>query len=182
MSTEIIDAKRFNFQTILLVEDNEDDVFIMRSTFRKTGIPNPLQVVPDGEAAIAYLRGDGVYSEPEKYPLPAILLLDLNMPKKNGLEVLQWVRSQPHLKRLTVHILTASTRTVDVQRAYEYGANCYLVKPSKIEALVEMVRSWHQLAQFSAFSALTSRSTTIPAAPHLWKDDLPVSPAGTAAA
>src|SRR5439155_5314291 len=86
-SGSIIDRSQFNRQTILLVEDNDDDVFIMQNTFRRSGIPNPLQVVSDGEQAIDYLKGTGPYSDREKYPLPVILLLDLNMPKKNGFEL-----------------------------------------------------------------------------------------------
>jgi len=153
-SGSIIDRSQFNRQTILLVEDNDDDVFIMQNTFRRSGIPNPLQVVSDGEQAIDYLKGTGPYSDREKYPLPVILLLDLNMPKKNGFELLQWIREQPDLKRTTVHIFSASSRTVDVERAFDLGANAYLVKPSKVEALIEMVKAWHSLAQFNLFPAL----------------------------
>src|SRR5438045_7015899 len=102
-SSSIIDRTMFNSQTVLLVEDNDDDVFIMQNIFRKCGVPNALQVVPDGEAAIAYLSGAGQYSDRQKHPLPAILLLDLNMPKRNGFDVLQWARSQPNMTWTTVH-------------------------------------------------------------------------------
>ena len=149
--SSIIDQSMFNHQTILLADDNEDDVFIMQSGFRKAGVLNPLQVVDDGEQAIAYLNGDGEFANREKFPLPVIVLLDLNMPRKGGLEVLEWMRGNPTLKRTTVHIVTASSRTVDVERAFDLGANAYIVKPSKMEALVEMIRAWHKLAQFAVF-------------------------------
>jgi CheY-like chemotaxis protein len=141
----------FNRHTILLVEDNEDDVFIMQSAWRKADIPNPLQSVLDGELAISHLSGEGPYSDRARYPLPIVILLDLNMPKKNGFEVLEWLRQHPRLRRLTVHILTASTRKEDIDRAFDRGANGYLIKPSRVEALVDMLKAWHTLAQSSAF-------------------------------
>jgi CheY-like chemotaxis protein len=152
----IIDFSRFNRQTILLVEDDEDDVLLMQTAFREADVPNPLRVVGDGEQAIAYLQGEGSYGDRRQYPLPVVILLDLNMPKKSGLEVLEWLRKQPGLRRTTVHILTASSRSVDVTRAFDLGANAYLVKPSKLQALFEMVRTWHRLAQFEIFPALRS--------------------------
>jgi CheY-like chemotaxis protein len=144
----------FNRQTVLLVEDNDDDVFLMQSMFRKSGIPNPLEIATDGEQAIAYLKGEGTYGDRQKYPQPVIVLLDLNMPRKSGLEVLEWIRRQNSLRRLTVHILSASDRSVDVERAFDLGANAYIVKPGRIQALVEMLKAWHTFAQFSVFPAL----------------------------
>lgn len=161
-SDSIIDRSVSNRQTILLVEDNDDDVLIMLSTFRKAALPNPVQVVSNGEQAVAYLNGEGRYSDRERFPLPVIILLDLNMPRKNGLEVLQWMREQPRFNRTTVHILTASSRKVDVESAFELGANACIVKPSRIEALVEMVKAWHTLAQFSAFPATKGLPTPRP--------------------
>ena len=150
-SEAIIDRATFNQQTILLVEDNEDDVFIMQNAFRRASVPNPLQVVGDGDQAIAYLQGEGMYSDRQRYPLPIVILLDLNMPRKNGLEILGWLRQQPGLKRAAVHILTASSRQADIERAFDLGANAYIVKPSKVEALVEMLKAWHSSSQFQAF-------------------------------
>jgi CheY-like chemotaxis protein len=76
------------------------------------------------------------------------------MPKKNGFEVLEWLRQQPALKRITVHILTASTRKEDIDRAFDLGVNGYLIQPSRVEALVDMLKAWHTLAQSSAFPVL----------------------------
>jgi CheY-like chemotaxis protein len=144
----------FDRRTILLVEDNEDDVFIMQTAWRKAELANPLQVVSDGEEAISYLRGDGVYGDRRKHALPVVIFLDLNMPKKNGFEVLQWLRQQPGLKGITVNILSASSRGEDVTHAFDCGANVYLVKPSKIEALVEMLKAWRSLGRFSVFPSI----------------------------
>ena len=141
----------FSQRTILLVEDNDDDVFIMQNTFKRASVANPVQVVMDGEQAISYLKGEGPYADRARFPLPAIILLDLNMPKKSGFEVLQWIRQEPRLSKLTVHILTASSRPVDVERAAELNANAYLIKPGRMEQLLEMVQSWHTLSRFAAY-------------------------------
>jgi CheY-like chemotaxis protein len=156
MEAPIIDRSVYDYQTILLVEDNEDDVFLMRNVFRKASVPNPLQVAMDGEQAIGYLSGEGSYSDRVKFPLPVIILMDLNMPKKNGLEVLQWIREHPSLKTLTVHMLTTSTRPSDVELAASLGANAYLVKPGKIEELQEIVKAWTTVNSFAAYPALRS--------------------------
>jgi len=148
-----IDRTSFARQTILLAEDNEDDVVIMRAALEKAGIKNPVQVVADGEQALAYLRGEGEYADRAKHPLPIMLLLDLKMPKRTGLEVIEWIRHNDALKRLTVHILSASTRAADVTRAAELGANAYLIKPSRYDDLVAMLAAWNQLAQYQALPA-----------------------------
>jgi CheY-like chemotaxis protein len=85
-------------KTILLVDDSENDIDLMRMAFRKAEVNSPLQEVHNGEEAITYLKGEGIYSDREKYPLPSVMLLDLNMPMKNGFDVLSWVRTQPALK------------------------------------------------------------------------------------
>jgi len=127
-------------QTILLVEDDPNDVFLIQRAFRKANL-GLLQVVGDGEAAVAYLSGVGVYADREKYPLPILLLLDLKLPLKSGLEVLAWVRQQSQVARLLVVVLTSSRETVDLKRAYALGTNSYLVKPVAFNALLEMVQS-----------------------------------------
>jgi CheY-like chemotaxis protein len=147
----------FNSQTILLVDDNEDDVFIMQSVFQKLQIPNPIQTITDGDDAIAYLNGDGRYSDRTRYPLPTVVLLDLNMPRRNGFEVLAWIRAQPTLKNLTVYILSASMRQVDVEQALALGANWYLIKPSQLEALIDLMAAWHCVARHSGFAVAGQR-------------------------
>jgi CheY-like chemotaxis protein len=138
-------------QTILLVDDSENDLLFMRRAFKKAQSSIPLQEVCNGEEAIAYLKGDGLYSDRNKFPLPRMVLLDLNMPKKDGFEVLTWVRAQPVLKRLAIIVLSASTRAPDVDRAFDLGATSFLVKPSNLESLTAMVRcldSWVKINEF----------------------------------
>jgi CheY-like chemotaxis protein len=101
---------------------------------------NALRIVRDGEQAIDYLSGKGSYSQRDRYRLPFLLLLDLKMPGMDGFEVLQWVRSEPNLKRLLVVVLTSSNLQADVDRAYESGANSYLVKPVEFDAMVTMIQ------------------------------------------
>jgi len=131
----------FKHYSILLVEDDPNDIILIKRAFEKTRITNPLQVVEDGEEAISYLAGKGRYADREKYPLPMLLLLDLKLPRKSGHEVLEWLCQQPILKRLTVVVLTSSQQSSDINRAYDLGANSYLVKPVTFDALVEMVKT-----------------------------------------
>lgn len=123
---------------ILLAEDNEVDVLLTRRAFAKAGLLNPLHVVSDGEEAIAYFCGAGKYSNRAEYPLPVLMLLDLKMPKKNGLEVLRWIRAQPSLRALRVIVLTTSDLFLDVNLAYQLGANSYLVKPVEFDHFVRI--------------------------------------------
>jgi CheY-like chemotaxis protein len=127
--------------TILLVEDDENDVLLIQRAFRKVKLSNPMQVVNDGEEAIAYLRGDFAYSDRERNPLPVMILLDLKLPRIGGHDVLKWLRSQEALKRIPVVVLTSSKESADVNRAYDLGANSYLVKPVQFEALINMVKN-----------------------------------------
>lgn len=126
---------------ILLAEDRDDDVLLIRRAFERANFLNPLYVVRDGEEAIAYLKGEGKFSNREEYPLPTLLLLDLKMPRKNGFEVLEWVRQQPGLNALRVVVLTSSDQIYDVNRAYELGANSFLVKPLDFEQFVAMTKA-----------------------------------------
>ena len=147
-------------QTILLVDDSENDLALMRIAFKKAGFNSPLQEVHNGEEAIAYLQGDGPYSDREKFPLLAVMLLDLNMPMKNGFDVLTWVRTQPALKRLSIIVLSASMRIEDVERAYDLGANSFLGKPTDLNELVNMLRvlrDWLQINHFPPFNEAVRR-------------------------
>src|SRR6185436_19786504 len=99
---------------ILLAEDREDDVLLIRKAFERAHIPNPLYVVNDGEEVIAYLKGEGKFSNRAEYPLPDLVLLDLKMPRVNGFEVLAWIRQQPTLSSLRVLVLTSASEMRDV--------------------------------------------------------------------
>ena len=127
--------------SVLLVEDDPDDVALIQRAFRKANIANPLRVVTDGEEAVAYLAGRGEYAERARHPLPVLVLLDLKLPKRSGYEVLAWLRRQEGLRRLPVAVLTSSRQAADVNRAYDLGANAYLQKPVGFEALHELVRT-----------------------------------------
>ncbi len=126
---------------ILYAEDEQDDVFFVQRAFKETGILNDLVSVPDGDLAVDYLAGAGAYSNRAKHPLPCLALLDINMPKKSGLEVLKWVRAQPAICALPVIMLTSSSEEADIHRAYIQGANGFLVKPAKPDELLAMVRA-----------------------------------------
>lgn len=125
---------------ILLAEDEEDYVLLIRQAFAKARIPNPLHVVWNGQEVIAYLKGEGKYSNRDEYPLPDLLLLDLKMPRVNGLEVLKWMRAQPGLATLRVLVLTSSDQIRDVNEAYRLGANSFMVKPNDFEDTVQLSR------------------------------------------
>jgi CheY-like chemotaxis protein len=127
--------------TILLAEDDPLDARLIRRALVKARCANPVQSVSDGEQAIAYLSGTPPFDDRQRYPLPTLMLLDLKMPRKNGFDVLHWIRSQPLLKRLPVVVLTSSSVPQDVNKAYEAGANSYLVKPVDSVALVDMLKT-----------------------------------------
>lgn len=129
--------------TILLVEDDPNDALLMQRAFLKAKLDNPLQIVTDGESAVLYLSGQGVYADREQYPLPMLVLLDLKLPRRSGHEVLTWLRQQQGLKRLPVVVLTASEEMIDINRAYDLGANSYLVKPVSFDDLLNIVRMMH---------------------------------------
>lgn len=126
---------------VLLADDDPNDVFLLQRAFQKTNIANPLQVVRDGEEAMAYLSGQAQYADRQRHPLPVLLLLDLKMPRKSGFEVLRWLRQQSVLKRLPVVVLTSSNQSPDINKAFDLGANSYIVKPGGFDSLVEMVKN-----------------------------------------
>ena len=131
-------------KTVLLVEDEENDVFFMKYAFKEVGVLNPLHVAVDGQEAMDYLSGNGRYADRERFPLPCLTLLDLKLPRVMGLEVLKWMREQPALKTLIVIILTSSRLGPDIERAYQLGANAYLVKPSSPPELYKIATSIKQ--------------------------------------
>jgi len=127
--------------TVLLVEDDVNEVFLMQRAFQKAGLKNPLQVARDGQEAIDYLNHQGQFIDTMRYPSPALMLLDLKMPRKNGFEVLEWLRQQPGLKPLIVVVLSSSSLITDINRAYDLGANSYLVKPGDFDMLIQLVKT-----------------------------------------
>ena len=128
---------------ILLVEDNEDDVFLMQHALISAGVSNPVHVAPSGQHAIDYLSGSGIYQDRSRYPIPAIVFLDLKLPLMSGHEVLGWIRSQRQLESLLVVVLTSSNEPSDVRRSYSLGANSYLMKPLTARQLVDLAKAFN---------------------------------------
>jgi CheY-like chemotaxis protein len=129
--------------TILHVEDDSNDVLLFQHACRKAQIPSTLQVVEDGDEAIAYLKGAGKFGDREKYPMPQLVLLDLKLPRLNGFEVLAWMRNEEKYRRMPVVVVSSSNHDADVRRAYDAGANSYLVKPVDFNGLVELAKALH---------------------------------------
>ena len=149
-------------KTILLVDDDKDDIFFMKRAFEEAALLNPVKILQDGQEAIDYLSGAGKFADRIQYPLPFLVLLDLKMPRVMGLEVLKWLREQPRFKTLIVIVLTSSKMHADIQTAYRLGANSYLVKPASSDKLTAMIagikRYWLDLNEAWPESSETSAS------------------------
>ena len=128
--------------SILLAEDDPNEVFLMQRAFQKANLKTPLFVVRDGQEAIDYLDRQGKFADTTRFPEPGLMLLDLKMPRKNGFEVLEWVRQQPGLRRLVVVVLTSSNQSGDIDRAYDLGTNSYTVKPGDFEMMIDLVKTF----------------------------------------
>jgi len=126
--------------TMLWIEDDPNDILLGERAMTKSGFPTPI-VLRDGEEAIAYLGGKGIYEDRVRYPLPSLILTDLKLPRVSGIDVLRWLRAQQGLCRIPVVILTSSRQRRDIDLAYDCGANAYLVKPIESHVLVELFRS-----------------------------------------
>jgi CheY-like chemotaxis protein len=123
-------------RTILVADDDENDVFLLRRAFEKAGISHTLTAVWNGAEAIAYLRGDGIYSDRQKYPWPELLLLDLKMPVLDGFEVLAWWQTEESAGDLPIIVLSSSNREQEIHRAMELGARGYCAKPADFDYFV----------------------------------------------
>jgi CheY-like chemotaxis protein len=126
--------------SFLVAEDDENDVFFLQRAFQQAKIENPLHVVRDGQEAIEYLSGEGKFSDRSLYPLPHLFILDLKMPRKTGLDVLGWLHEHPELRCLPVLVLSSSAQRTDIEKAYELGANGFVVKPASLEKRVELAK------------------------------------------
>jgi chemotaxis family two-component system response regulator Rcp1 len=123
---------------ILLVEDNLGDIRLTREVFKECKVLNNLSVTEDGEEAMAFLRRQGPYA---KVTRPDLVLLDLNLPKKSGREVLAELKADPVLRRIPVVVLTTSSAETDIVKSYELHANCYLTKPVQLDEFIKVVQS-----------------------------------------
>lgn len=133
--------------TILLVEDDPNDVLQVQRAFQKAHLRNPIQIAEDGDQAVAYLCGDPPYQDRKVHPLPWMILMDLKLPRRSGLEVLEWVRARPMFDRTLVVVLTGSRETADLDYALNLGANSYLTKPVAFDQLLDVIKKlniyWH---------------------------------------
>lgn len=125
---------------VLMAEDDPNDVFLMERAFSEAGVRNPLCRVCDGQEAIEYLGGEGKFSARDKFPFPAVLLLDLKMPRKNGMDVLRWLRGTEGLRCLPVVMFSSSAHPSDIEEAYQLGVNAFVVKPAGIAQRLEFAR------------------------------------------
>lgn len=136
----------------LVAEDNENDAFLMKHVLTGINLLPKARFVSDGKEAIDYLEGRGKFADRAQHPLPKILVLDLKMPVMDGFDVLDWLRNKSYLRRLPVVVFTTSNRKEDINRAYDLGANSYLVKPMDVgdlESLVAKLKSfWLEANQF----------------------------------
>jgi CheY-like chemotaxis protein len=126
---------------VLYAEDDENDSFLLNRAFGQAEIINPLVIVSDGNAAIDYLAGNGAHAQRETHPFPCLVLLDLKMPGKSGLDVLEWLQNQPSISTLPILMLTSSSQEKDVRRAYQLGANGYLLKPSTPDGMLSLAKA-----------------------------------------
>ncbi len=129
-------------QTVLCIEDSADDFVLLKLASRKCGTPFQLRRAEDGERAMEYLSGSGAYADRHGYPFPDLVLLDLKMPRLDGFEVLQWIRTNPQTRSLPVIVLAGSVFRADIRRALELCANSYATKPVKfneLELLVDQI-------------------------------------------
>jgi CheY-like chemotaxis protein len=139
---EAAQMKTDNAPTILIAEDDDDDFFLLSRALRKTlGKTPPLYRARDGVETIEYLAGKDGYSDRRRHPFPGLVVLDLKMPRKDGFDVLQWIRKQKDFQFLFVIVLSSSSEPEDIERAYGMGANSYLAKPANFDFYEEMTRS-----------------------------------------
>ncbi len=124
---------------ILVAEDELGDILLLQRAFAKTGVNAPIYFARDGREVLQYLQGAPPFENPVEFPLPNLLLLDLNLPHVSGFEVLEWLRREPGISRLPVVVFSASERPQDISRAYALGANSYVFKPQDPDELVEIV-------------------------------------------
>ena len=127
-------------KTILLVEDDPNDVLLLHRAFARHQLAGTIHAVVNGEEAVAYLKGQGPYGDRHSHPVPCLMLLDLSLPRLSGFEVLQWLRHRSALKQVPVVVLTSSKDQADVDRAYELGANSYLVKTPDLDGTVDVAK------------------------------------------
>ncbi len=130
--------------TILMADDDEDDRMLTAEALEESRLSNEIRFVENGEELMNYLFRRGQYADPKTSPRPGLILLDLNMPKKDGREALQEIKANPELRRIPIVVLTTSNTDIDIYRSYDLGANTYITKPVTFDALVEVMQTLGQ--------------------------------------
>ena len=134
---------------IVIVDDREDDCLLVERELRNQGVTNPITTFTDGEKALKFLKGEGIYVNRTRHPLPCILMLDLKMPKVSGFDILEWLQSNPLPRRCLVLVVSELHTIGEINRAYHLGANSYLIKPSLTAELRECLKSFPQFKRVS---------------------------------
>lgn len=129
-----------DLKNILLADDSSDDVLLIRSAFKRSGFEDPVYVVSNGEQVVQYLKGEGAYADRKRFPVPHLLLLDLNMPRMNGFDVLAWIRGRQEWMCLPIIVLTTSFYGPEIKRAYDLGANSFITKPPEFSQLIASLK------------------------------------------
>jgi CheY-like chemotaxis protein len=144
--------------TILMADDDEDDRLMTKEAFQEARLVNDLRFVVDGEELLDYLYRCGKFSNPENSPCPGLILLDLNMPKKDGREALKDIKADPRLRQIPIVVLTTSKAEEDIYRSYDLGVNSYITKPVSFEGLMEIVLTltqyWFKIVQLPSSVSL----------------------------
>lgn len=131
-------------KVVLMAEDDSDDRLLVKDAITESGWQGDLRFVEDGEELLDYLRRRGKYRDPATAPRPGVILLDLNMPKKDGREALREIKADPELRRIPVVVLTTSRADTDIERMYDLGASSFIAKPVQFDALVNVMRNLGQ--------------------------------------
>lgn len=149
---------------ILLAGDSPDDALFLCSAFDRAGLGQLLRYVGDGQLAIAYLNGDGIYADRGSYPLPTVLLLDLSQAGTDGLAVLAWIALKPQFKSLRIYLLGTSSRSEDIALAYDLGASAYLVKPGHQNGLTHQAKvliTWLKQCHYPVQTDMTDQRKSV---------------------
>ena len=149
---------------ILLADDEENDVFLVRRAFEKAGVPHTLIVAENGQIAVDYLQKASLDEDGEAAPLPALLLLDLHMPRMDGFDVLTWLSTRPDFNQVAVVVFSSSSLEQDIQKAKALGADDYQIKPSRFDALVALAVELHSHWLCGTSQAKSAKVTIEPAA------------------
>src|SRR5688572_872867 len=141
--------------TILLADDDADDRVLAQDALKESRLANDLRFVENGEELMDYLLRRGLYENPETSPTPGLILLDLNMPRKDGREALREIKSDPNLRSIPVVVLTTSKAEEDIYRSYDLGVNSFITKPVTFDGLVNVMRAlgkyWFEIVELPAY-------------------------------